>query len=247
VWGIRRWLIFGLTAAAPFAATLLGLVIVIFVYNILESFGVSVFDDDAPDSRPRLLCSAVVILAIVADAFLLILTVFRRKIRRFFESHSGPILDILSCNALVAIGLAFAVFDMALGISERKKLVLIALTLGLVAAWPLFLGRGRGVRHLLLATAIYGAFAGWIAVQRQIDWNMRRPFLRAYAQIRPGMTREQVEALMRREFRGKRPVARWDDSGGQYTLDPDDGRFNAEFLTIYMNEGRVVSADYLPD
>jgi hypothetical protein len=98
-----------------------------------------------------------------------------------------------------------------------------------------------------VAIAVYGQFACWIVVQREIDWNMRRPFRRAYSQIRPGMTMEQVEAIMQRRFRGKRPVGRFDDRGAQYTLDPDDGRFNSEIIVIEMADGKVASAYYLPD
>ena len=35
--------------------------------------------------------------------------------------------------------------------------------------------------------------------------------------------------------------------GGQYRLDPDDGRFNAEFITFGMTDGKVIWFDYLPD
>lgn len=90
-------------------------------------------------------------------------------------------------------------------------------------------------------------FTCWIAVQRNIDWNMRRHFLRAYAQIHPGMTEMQVEAVIRNQFRGKHPLARVDDSGLQYTLDPDDGRFNSEFIVVRMIDGKVIEADYLRD
>ena len=76
---------------------------------------------------------------------------------------------------------------------------------------------------------------------------MRRHFLRAYAQIHPGMTEMQVEAVIRNQFRGKHPLARVDDSGLQYTLDPDDGRFNSEFIVVRMIDGKVIEADYLRD
>jgi hypothetical protein len=76
---------------------------------------------------------------------------------------------------------------------------------------------------------------------------MRRPFLRAFSKIHPGMSREQVEAIMRQEFRGKRPVLRVYPSVLQFTLDPDDGRFNSELIVIEMAGGKVISSDYLPD
>jgi hypothetical protein len=167
-WGLRRWLIFGLKAAAPFTMPLLALGIVYFVHHINGEFGVSALDDRIPDTRPRLIGAAVVVATIIADAALLIPLLFRRKSRGFLQHRSGPILDALSCNALIAIGMSFAVFDMAFGVAESMEFVLVALTLGLVGAWPLFLGRGRGVRRLLLAVAVYGTLAGWVAVQRHM-------------------------------------------------------------------------------
>ena len=95
--------------------------------------------------------------------------------------------------------------------------------------------------------AIYAVFTFWIAGQRNIDWNMRRHFLRAYAQIKPGMTRIEVERIMRNHFGSKRPLSRFDDSGVLFTLYPYDGRFNSEIIDVRMLEGKVVEADYLRD
>jgi hypothetical protein len=71
--------------------------------------------------------------------------------------------------------------------------------------------------------------------------------MRMYSQITPGMTKKQLEAIMHREFHGKRPVGRFFKDGGQYRLDPDDGRFNSEFIVFGMTDGKVTSFDYLPD
>ena len=61
---------------------------------------------------------------------------------------------------------------MAVGVEKSIKLVVVTLTLGLIRAWPLFLGRNRHITRLLLAVAVYGATAGWIVNQQNIDWNM---------------------------------------------------------------------------
>jgi hypothetical protein len=98
-----------------------------------------------------------------------------------------------------------------------------------------------------VAIPVYGSFAGWITVQRTIDWNMRRPFLRAYSQIRPGMTKEELDAIIRREFPDKLPVAEFSGDGRRYRLGPDDGRFNSEFIVFLMTDGKVTSFYYLPD
>jgi hypothetical protein len=147
----------------------------------------------------------------------------------------------------LSLGSVFAVFDMSFNLGDSNELVLVGLTLGLAAAWPLFLHRGGSMRRLLTAVVVYGAFAGWITVQRQIDWNMSKPFRRLYSQIKPGMTREQVDALLAEQFPGKRPFARYFADGMQYTLDPDDGRFNSEFIVIKMENGKVGWANYLED
>ena len=136
---------------------------------------------------------------------------------------------------------------MTFGVGELTKPVLVVLALGLFALAPLLIDRAIRVRSLLVVIAVYGVFACWILGQRNIDWNMRRHFLRAYSQIHPGMTAEQVEDVMHNRFRGKRPVARFGNQCMQYTLDPDDGRFNSEIIVIRMIAGKVVEADYLPD
>ena len=86
------------------------------------------------------------------------------------------------------------------------------MTLGLAAVGPLLIRSALSAAKLLAVIAIYGLFASWIAVQRDMNWNMRR-HSRAYSQIRIGMTRPQVEEVVRREFREKEPVARYDDWG----------------------------------
>ncbi len=158
-------------------------------------------------------------------------------------------LAVAAVVALLAlIGGAFTIGDLGLGVSASTPAVLIALGLGFLAASPLFFGGRRGVRRLLAAVAIYAAFAAWIVTLRRVDWDERKPFLRAFQQIHVGMTRSEVEALMRTEFLGRKaPTSGWDASHERYTLDPDDARYDSEIVFIRISEGRVVSADYLPD
>ncbi len=202
---------------------------------------------NAPESFERLVGVGVVLLLSIVVVVALGLAMICRRFRVAVARYPHHVVDGLSLTSLAALGTAFAVYDMSFNIGESTEAVSIALTLGFVAAGPLFLQRAGGLRRLLVAILVYGAFAGWIVVQRHIDWNVRRPFVRAYAMIRPGMTREQVEAALRQELRGKRLTARSDTWGVQYTLDPDDGRFNSEFIIIEMIEGRVVSTRYSPD
>ncbi len=228
-------------SAAPIAVILIALGISLFL--IQGETELTLWHQNAPEFRARLIGVGLVGLTVLLLAILLT-AIIHPTPRAFLMRYSAELLDTLSLSALVALGSAFAVLDMSFTVAESTEIVLIALVLGLIAAWPLLFRRARNVRSLLSAIAVFGIFAGWVALQRQIDWNMRRPFLRAYSQIQPGMTREKVEAIMRQQFPRRRPVARFDRWGMQYTLDPDDGRFNSEFIIIEMNDGKVVSTHY---
>jgi hypothetical protein len=201
----------------------------------------------APEDAARLIGMVVVLvsgLAVTAIAHHL-MTHAESPARA--KTGGWSLLDVLSLAALVTLAAAFAVLDMTFCIGESTDGVPMALVLGLAAIAPVFFDRGLRMRKLLVAIAVYSVFAGWIVVQRQIDWNMRRHFLRAFSQIHPGMTMEKVEDVMRRQFRGKRPVGESWKTVARYTLDPEDGRFNSEFILIETDEGKVVRAEYLRD
>lgn len=154
-------------------------------------------------------------------------------------SWAGPIL------AIVFLLAAFAWLDSLAGISTNPTVVLTVLGLGGLAATMLLIGRSRGMRRAMLAIIVYGLFASSVMYVRRSDWNPRKAFLRGSVQIRPGMTRDEVESVMRRVFAGRKaPAAKWEPGAGHYILDPDDGAYNAETLTIQMSHGRVISSAY---
>jgi hypothetical protein len=190
--------------------------------------------------------AAVIVLSLALATFLA-LAIADRGLRALLIRNSQRVVDVIALCALVSLGATFAVFDMSFNLSDSNTLVVGALALGVAAAWPLFLRRNRSTRSLLTAITAYGVFAGWIVAQRHIDWNMSKPFRRLYYQIKPGMTQEQVEATMIEIFPGKRPLARCDADGIQYTLDPDDGRFNSEVIVIKLIDGKVSWTHYSPD
>jgi hypothetical protein len=236
-----------LKVLAPSVVTFLALASVVYLHFLAET-EFRLFDHGhAPEDAARLIGIAGVMVLSLAVAV----------IAHHLMTHAGPQSDpqrsagwlhvALSLTALATLGTAFAILDMTFCIGESTHAVLIALMLGLGAAAPVLLHRAVRVRTLLVAIGVYSLFACWIVVQREIDWNMRRPFRRAYSQIRPGMTMEQVKAVMHQQFRGNRPLGRFGDWGAHYTLDPDDGRFNSEFIVIQMINGKVTSAYYSPD
>ncbi|CAN5833376.1 hypothetical protein BH23PLA1_BH23PLA1_12010 [soil metagenome] len=146
---------------------------------------------------------------------------------------------------LAAIWLLFAIFDRLQGVSTLDLAVGLVIGLGVMVMLPLFVASGRDLRRLMAAIALLGLFIGSVVGLRYMDWDMRKPFLRAYHRIEPGMTIEQVDDLMRWEFRGNRPSLREESGGAVYILDPADPRFKAEIILIKLLGGRVVSAAYL--
>jgi hypothetical protein len=242
----RWYLVLGLLAAGPLMVTLLALAIVLF--HFLGNTELTLLDNgNAPESSTRLITICLVILLNSLVATSLVLAATPCGYRGVLMQQSGQVIDSLLLAALVAIGTAFALSDMSFNVAESTESLVAVLLLGLIAAAPLFLRQQIAMRRMLVAIAVYAVFAGWIAAQRHIDWNMQVPFRRAYSQIHAGMSGEQVESVMNREFRGKRPIARIDRWGVQYSLDPDDGRYNAEFIIIHMIDGKVSSTEYLFD
>jgi hypothetical protein len=77
--------------------------------------------------------------------------------------------------------------------------------------------------------------------------NAQRRFQRFYWGIQNGMTRQEVEALARREFHGKLPACDWKTESAWYCLGPVDANYDAEFVNILLSKGRVVGVSYSPD
>jgi hypothetical protein len=238
------WLV--LKMVAPCAVTLAA-VVTLFVLLLSET-EFRLFDHgEAPEDSIRMFgISAVATLSFLAMLIMVHLWNHSEPGVRFLR-YSRRWLEVLSFVAVATLGASFAVIDMTFCVGEHNDAVFAALVLGMLAVGPLFIDRAIRLRSLLVVIAVYGVFASWILVQRHLDWNMHRHFLRAYSQIRVGMTREQVEGVMNNQFRGKRPLAQFGDSLLEYTLDPDDGRFDSEIILVRMIAGKVVVAEYLPD
>jgi hypothetical protein len=231
-----------LKVAAPLLISVVALCSMLLLFQFDTAFFL-LDHRNAPEDSLRLVGIAAVIVFSVTS----VLMTHRLMTDVALRTHGVPLLKAVSLTALGALGTAFTVLDMTFGIGESTQAMAIALTLGLVAALPLFVHEATRVRSLLAGIAVYCVFSGWIVAQREIDWNMRRPFLRAYSRIHRGMTKEQVEDIMRQQFPGKRPVGRFSRGEMQYTLDPDDSRFNAESICIQLIDGKVTFTAYLPD
>ena len=133
------------------------------------------------DFLPRWIGIGIVILACVTEFSLLALVMVR------FPNHAAPIFPTgslarsLPLLTLLAGAASFSVIDMYTCAGDYAEVVLLALVLGGLAAWPLFLCESRGVRRLMIAIEIYGVVSGWVAMQGRFDCNMQRPFKRFYS------------------------------------------------------------------
>ncbi|QXE23540.1 hypothetical protein B6N60_02230 [Richelia sinica FACHB-800] len=95
-----------------------------------------------------------------------------------------------------------------------------------------------------------------------------KPFTKFYLDIKNGMKIEEVQGLFNYHFpkEGRFRQPEWSlnemrenlnsdqkgvviisDQNLNYILDPTDGRYNAEILIVYFQNGKVVETKYLPD
>jgi hypothetical protein len=93
--------------------------------------------------------------------------------------------------------------------------------------------------------ALISTFLLLILVTRTIDWNSRKPFLRALDSVQPGMTAAQVDAAMGTFMRFPRVgVTEQGSVGYRHT---EEGWGNADIGLVTFDGGRVVKVEYFPD
>ena len=85
-----------------------------------------------------------------------------------------------------------------------------------------------------------------------VDVSPRKPFMRFYDSLQEGMSEAKIDELLAKNFpdsgRFNRPVAYGYGSDHiQFTLDPNDGRYNAELILLYMRNGRLGAKEYSGD
>jgi hypothetical protein len=148
---------------------------------------------------------------------------------------------------LSLLGGTCAFLDGLAGIMVFPQAILIAMGVGLLVAAPLFVGRRRSVRDMMIGIGVLGLYFGWVVALGQLDWDKRKPFIRAYARIQEGMTQREVEDCLRNQFGDRVPPSTIGPRSMSYCLDPNDGRYNSEFIMIHLEDGRVVSKKYEPD
>ena len=178
-----------------------------------------------------------------------------------FKYVKIPIVEFVLLVGLLLFALTL---DRIFAVSMFWQFNLIAVSLILLITLPRFLlTRHKETLWLFLIVAVL------LFTLRFIDLTPRKPFLRFYQDITIGMHADQIQLLLNQHFPpdGKfrqpawgigdgSPVTPYDnkpnltdtpDQSLHYTLDPHDGRFDSEWLVVYLKDGQVVGTEYLPD
>lgn len=156
---------------------------------------------------------------------------------------AGPSVGGIACLAgLGLIALLTTLVDGVIPVIASLRGVLGAFAIAFSFAAPLLLGSHRKRRAAALAVHF-----AWLLFLTRGAWDPRKPFWRFYSSIERGMTQEQVDEQLRRQFTGRLPQGRYVEDQWYYCLDPNDGRYNAEIIWVVFRNGRVTEAHYSPD
>lgn len=152
------------------------------------------------------------------------------------------LLNGVSALMLAVVGGLYLVLDKGAAVSLYPAAIAFFCALGLVASLPLLYGRRRAIQIAIPVMIVLLA----LAVQ-PIDWDSRKPFMRALNQIEVGMTVEQVDALMAGYMRSP---AQSGTVGGTNTIGfrhTNEGWGNSDIGLITIVDGHVASREFLPD
>lgn len=157
-----------------------------------------------------------------------------KTVKEYAAARRGTVL--MAAIAVGTIGI----------ISFFEVLVLIPLPWWLyavfVVAWVLLallvVGGHRPVRGVAVSVL---AVCAALAILYWTPWSSRKPFLRSFEQIRPGMSREQVRSIM-----GRYELTESED-GLTFRHNSRDDRFNSDYGVVYLKNDLVTATEFLPD
>jgi hypothetical protein len=131
----------------------------------------------------------------------------------------------------------------------------IAILLGIAIDYPTF--KEPDLRPISLTLLIIYTIAIFTLNLPTFHFSdQARPFLLFYRNIHPGMSLTQVNQTLDRQFPsngrfpkpicGSRPIAQ-DKTELSCQLDPNNGNYNAEFITVHFRGDRLTHKNYSPD
>ena len=159
-------------------------------------------------------------------------------------------LDLVPLLVNLAGGLALAMvagtyllFDYLAAASLFPVAALIACAASLPGSVLIAYGRrSRAVRIALPLLVI----ALLLSVSL-INWNTRKPFLRAFNQIESGMTVDQVDRIMASYMRGPAGAGSLSESGTVVYRHTNEGWGNSDIGLVLFADGHVTEREFLPD
>lgn len=97
----------------------------------------------------------------------------------------------------------------------------------------------------------WACFFAFMTVLPFLDLSPVKPFRRLFGSIHQGMSKDELILRLHAQFpvEGRFPIPsiRESESTVSFCLDPNDGRYNSEFIQVKLAGGTVVSCEYLPD
>jgi len=153
---------------------------------------------------------------------------------------------IIGLLYLVALG-AFLALDIALSLSVYFRFTLLYTAVWVLLGALLFVF--KPTRYILLIIAF---FLVAILLLQFVDWDSRKPFLRDFYRIEPGMTVQQVDQILDGYLKYVSPASKLDEHGKilegtvsyQHTT---KGWGDADIGLITVANDRVVKAVFYPD
>lgn len=154
------------------------------------------------------------------------------------------ILNLLQIACfLVLAGLAYLFYLLGAAASTIYFVSVFIAGVITVAVWW-----GRRSRKTMVLIVIYLAIAiGWpILGQSPLD-----KYQRFYRHVSQGMSNKEILSLFEGYFpeytKNGKPTIRIYDDGFSFTLDPGSSSYNAENISIKMQDNHVVKKNYYPD
>jgi uncharacterized membrane protein (UPF0136 family) len=150
--------------------------------------------------------------------------------------------NLVGALMLAGIGGLYLVLDKGAAVSLYPIAITFFCALGLVASLPLLYGRRRAVQVALPVLIVLLA----LAVQF-VNWDSRKPFMRALDRIEVGMTVEQVDALMAGYMRSPAQSGTVGDANTISFRHTNEGWGNSDIGLVSFVDGHVASREFLPD
>jgi hypothetical protein len=185
---------------------------------------------------------AVLALLQEAGIFVISLAFFWFLVGLLFVPAKPRVRTVAVCLGLGVIAGITALLDLAVPIVVSIRSALASFAVGFSFAVPLIRGPCWSARAAALATYLV-----WLLLLPHASWDPRKPFWRAYGSIEKGMTRQEVEELLRRQFDGRVPDHKYDARHWFFYLNSNNGRYDSEIIAVDISKGRVENVAYWPD